>query len=87
MPSLISQGLETAEIYCNTEVYDVKMLTDWNKMALLLPQVGNLIRELLLVGCKRLSSQLQSKGFKFAQQMLPSLYLFVYNTLQSNSIP
>lgn len=52
MPSLSSQGLETAEIYCNTEVYDVKMLTDSNKTALLLRQVGNLIHELDLVGCQ-----------------------------------
>lgn len=86
MPSLSSQGLETAEIYCNIEVYDVKMLTDSNKMALLLHQMGNLIHELLLVGCKCLNPQLQSKGFKFAQEMFLSLYLFVYNTLQSNNV-
>lgn len=36
MPGLSSQGLETAEIYCSIEVYDVKMLTKSNKMALLL---------------------------------------------------
>lgn len=87
MPSLSSQGLETAEIYCNIEVYDVKMLTVSNKTALLLHQVGNLIQELLLVWCKCLNPQLHSKGFKFAQGMLPSLYLFVYNTLQSNIVP
>lgn len=86
MPSLSSQGLETAEIHCKTEVYDVKMLTDSNKTALLLRQVGNLIHELLLVVCKCLNSQLQSKGFTFAQRMLPSLYLFVYNTLQSDIV-
>lgn len=72
MPSLSSQGLETAEMYCNTEVYDVKMLTDSNKTALLLWQVGNLIHELLLVGCKCLNLQLQPKGFIFAQRMLPT---------------
>ena len=86
MPILSSQGLETAEIYCNTEVYAVKMLTDSNKTALLLCQVGNLIHELLQVGCKRLNPQLQSKGFTFAQRMSPSLYLFVYNTLQSDIV-
>lgn len=87
MSSLSSQGLETAEIYHNIGVYDVKKLTDSNKMALLLHQVGNLIHELLLVGCKCLNPYLQSKGFKFAQGMLLSLYLFVYNTLQSNNVP
>lgn len=56
MPGLSSQGLETAEIYCSIEVYDVKMLTKSNKMALLLHQVGNLIHELLLVGCKCLNN-------------------------------
>lgn len=66
MPSLNSQGLETDEIYCNTEVYNVKMLTDSNKTAVLVRQVGNLIHELLLVGCKCLNPQLQSKGFTFA---------------------
>lgn len=86
MPSLSSQGLETAEIYCSIEVYDVKMLTDSNKTALLLHQVGNLIHELLLVGCKCLNPQLQSKGFTFAQRILRSLYLFVYNALQSDIV-
>lgn len=85
MPTLSSQGLETAETYCNTEVYDVKMLTDSNKMALLLHQVGNLIHE--LAGCKCLNPQLQAKGFKFAQGMLPSLYLFEYSMLQNNIVP
>jgi len=87
VPNFSSQGLETAEIYCSIEVYDVQMLTDSNKMALLLHQMGNLIHELLLLGCKCLNSQLQSKGFKFVHMMLSSLYLFVYSTLQSNILP
>lgn len=78
MPSLSSQGLETAEIYCNIEVYDVKMLTDSNKMALLLHQVGNLIHELSLVGCKCLNPQRQSTGFKFAQG---KKYCLAYSSL------
>lgn len=86
MPSLSSQGLETAEIYCSTEVYDVKMLTDSNKTALLLCHVGNLIHDLDLVGCKCLNPQLQSKRLTFAQTMLPSLYLSVYDTPQSDIV-
>lgn len=76
MPSPSSQGLETAEIYCSIEVFGVKMLTDANKMALLIHQVGNLTHELLLVGCKCLNPQFQSKGFEISKGMLPSLYLF-----------
>lgn len=80
MPSPSSQGLETAEIYCSIDVYDVKILTDSNKMALLIHQVGNLIHELLLVGCKGLNPQLLSKGFKFSKGMLPISFCLQYSS-------
>lgn len=87
MSSLSSQGLETAELNLSVAVYDGKTLTVSNKTALLLLRVGNLIQELLLVWSKCLNPQVQSKGFRLAQGMLPSLSIAVYNTrIQSNIV-